>query len=329
MKRSFLRNNTKFILGMAVAASMLTACSNDDETEKIGNWISSTVFDGSPRSSSISFVIDNLAYVGTGYDGDNYLNDFWQYNIDGGYWVQKASVPGNGRSSAVAFTASGQGYVGTGYNGTDELGDFYKYDPATNAWTTIAPFAGTARRAAVAFNSDTHGYVGSGFDGENDKKDFWKYFPETNTWEEQFGFGGNKRREGLTFTIGTKVYFGTGSSNSINLDDFWSFDTNTEVWTKLTDLDDDDDYTVKRTSGTGFSIGNYGYVAGGDANTVWQYNPGSDTWTEKTNFEGASRQDAVAFSTSTRAFVTLGKYGNYYYDDMFEFIPFADYDDED
>jgi len=327
MKIPFLQNNTKFLAGLALIA-LLTGCSSDDTTEKVGNWIATTVFDGSPRSSATGFVIDNFAYVGTGYDGDDYLNDFWQYNIDGGYWVQKASLPGDGRSSAVSFTANGLGYIGTGYNGTYELADFYKYDPAANTWTAIAPFAGTARRAAVAFNSATAGYVGSGFDGTNDKKDFWKYHPETNTWEEQYGFGGNKRREATTFTIGTTVYFGTGSSNSIYLDDFWKFDTATDTWTRLNDLDYDDSYTIERTGATGFSIGNYGYITG-DASTVWEYSPGTDTWTEKTGFEGYIRQDAVAFNTATRGFVLLGKYGNNYYDDMYEFNAFAEYDDED
>lgn len=329
MKNPFLRKNNKLLLGLALAATLLTGCSSDDDGDDLGNWITSTVFDGSPRSGAVSFVIDNFGYVGTGYDGDDYLKDFWQYNIDGSYWVQKADFPGTGRSSAVAFTINGNGYIGTGYDGTDELGDFYKYDPATNTWASIANFGGTARRAAVGFNSTTSGYVGSGFDGDGDRKDFWKYNPGTDTWEEQFGFGGNKRREAVTFTIGTKVYFGTGASNLINQTDFWVFDTTNETWTRLKDLDDDDSYTIERSGGTGFSIGSYGYICGGDNNVVWEYTPATDEWDKKTNFEGSTRQDAVVLYTDTRGFVLLGKYGNYYYDDMFEFKPFDTYDDED
>ncbi|TRW26400.1 galactose oxidase [Flavobacterium zepuense] len=329
MKDLFLSKNNKLVLGLAFCAALFSGCSSDDSSEDVGNWITSTVFDGSPRSGAVSFVIDNYAYVGTGYDGDDYLQDFWQYDINGGYWVQKASYPGIGRSSAVAFTASGSGYIGTGYDGTNELADFYKYDPSSNTWSQIADFGGSARRAAVGFNSATKGYVGSGFDGDGDRKDFYRYNPETNTWEEQFGFGGNKRREGVTFTIGTKVYFGTGASNLVNQTDFWAFDTTSETWTRLKDLDDDDAYTIARTNATGFSIGNYGYICGGDNNIVWEYNPLTDEWDEKTTFEGVTRQDAIAFNTDTRGFVLLGKYGNYYYDDMFEFKPFDEYDDED
>lgn len=328
MKKDFFRKSNPLFLGITLCVVLLTGCSDDDDTS-IGNWVVGTVFDGAPRSSAASFVIGEFGYAGTGYDGDFYLNDFWQYNVNGGFWVQKADFPGEGRSSAVAFSVNNMGYIGTGYNGTDELNDFYAYNTTTNTWTQIADFGGTTRRAAVAFNSATNGYVGSGFDGDNDRKDFWRYDPATDTWEELFGFGGNKRREGTAFTIGTKVYFGTGSSNGINLDDFWVFDTTTEIWTRLNDLDDDNNYTIERSNAVGFAIGSYGYIAGGDGNSVWEYDPSTDKWDEKTNFEGTPREDGLAISTGTRAFVLLGRFGNFYFDDMYEFFPFEEYDDED
>lgn len=313
-----------------VATALLAGCSSDDDSDDVGNWVTSTVFDGAARSSAAVFTYGNYAFVGTGYNGDNYLKDFWRYNIDGGYWEQIADFPGSARSSAVAFTINGVGYVGTGYDGTDELSDFYKYDTSTGSWSPIATFSGEARRAAVGFGSDTAGYIGSGFDGLNDRKDFWRYTPETDTWQEIYGYGGNKRREGTTFAINNEVYFGTGISNGSYPDDFWKFNTTTETWTRLTDLDDDDDYSIVRSGATGFTMGAYGYICGGDnGNTVWEYDPVNDVWDRKTAFEAASRTDAVAFSNGTRGFVALGKSGSYYFDDMMEFKPFEDQDDDD
>lgn len=324
-----IKSGFKFLAASVLFLSMVS-CNSDDDSEDLGNWITQSVFDGSPRSSAVSFVINNFGYVGTGYDGDDYLNDFWQYNMDGNYWVQKADFPGEDRSSASAFTIGNKGYIGTGYNGTDELSDFYGYDPETNTWTQIADFAGTPRRAAVGFESDSYGYVGSGFDGDNDRKDFWKYDPVNNAWEELLGFGGNKRREATTFTIGNMVYFGTGTSNGVYVTDFWSFNTDTEIWTRLRDIDYEDDYSVERSNASGFAIGNYGYVCGGDNLTgVWEYNPATDTWDSKTNIEASVRQDAVAFSTGARGFVLLGRYGNYYFDDMYELKPFDEQQDDD
>lgn len=319
----------KIFIGL-LATVLLAGCSNDDDTDDVGNWVTSTVFDGAARSSAVVFTNGNYAFAGTGYDGDDYLKDFWRYNIDGGYWEQVADFPGEARSSAVAFSINGFGYVGTGYNGTDELKDFYKYDMNGGSWSPIADFGGEARRAGVGFGSATAGYVGSGFDGQNDRKDFWKYFPDSDTWQEIYGFGGNKRREATTFAINDDVYFGTGLSNGSHLDDFWKFNTTSETWTRLTDLDDEDDYSIIRSGATGFTMGNYGYICGGDnGNSVWEYDPVADEWESKTDFEAASRTDAIAFSNGTRGFVVLGKSGDYYFDDMMEFQPFEEQEDDD
>lgn len=328
MKKLFRKGTAILALGLTLTGSLFTACGDSDEST-VGNWVQSNTFTDRPRSSAAAFTIDNKGYVGTGYDGDNYLKDFWVYNMQDGSWQQLADYPGESRSSAVAFTVNGKGYLGTGYNGTSELGDFYEFNPATNAWTQIADYAGSARRAAVGFNSTTAGYVGTGFDGTNDKKDFWKYDPATGLWTEIYTFGGNKRREGTTFTIGNKTYLGTGATNGINQKDFWVFDGSDESWTRLRDLDYDDSYTVARSNAVGFAINDYGYIATGDVSSVWEYHPSDDTWTNKTNFEGSSRQDAVAIYNNSQGFITLGKYGNSYYDDMWEFKPMEAEDDDD
>lgn len=335
-EKFMLMNQLKHAL-IVTASLLVLGCSNDDEDEDdLGNWLTSSTFDGVARSSSSGFVIGNKGYVGTGYDGDDYLNDFWEFNIEGGYWVQKANFPGAGRSSTSSFAIGNYGYIGVGYDGNDEKNDFYKYDPSSNTWIQIADFGGNLRRNAVSFSSDNYGYVGCGYDGTSDKKDFWKYDPGTNTWTEMFGFGGNKRRNAVSFRIQDKVYMGTGKSNGTDLKDFWSFDLASETWTKLRDIsvDDDDDntedYTIIRSNGVGFVLGNYGYIATGTTyNGTWEYNPQTDYWTRKTTLEATNRQDAVAISNGTRAFVLLGRSGNLYLDDMYEFKPHDEQEDDD
>ena len=70
-------------------------------------------------------------------------------------------------------------------------------------------------------------------------------------------------------------------------------------------------------------------MASGASTSVWEYDPATDTWEVKTSYEGVTRQDPVAFSNSSRAFVGLGRSGTLYLDDLQEFFPFAEYDDED
>ncbi|GAB5475092.1 MAG: kelch repeat-containing protein [Maribacter sp.] len=319
---------------LALVALGVASCSNDDDDgDLFGNWVDRSIFDGTPRSGAFAFTIGNKGFMGTGFDGDDRLTDVWSYDMDGNFWSQLAPFPGSPRSSTAAFTVNGNGYVGLGYDGDIELRDFYRYNVGANTWDSIPPFAGSPRRGTVAFNSESAGYVGTGFDGDNDKKDFWKFDPSNNTWSELVGFGGNKRRDAATFTIGDKVYLGTGTSNGQDQDDFWVFDLGSETWTALLDLDDDDDYQIRRNNAVGFSIGDKGYFAtgsrGGTTVTIWEYNPSTDLWEEKTLYEGASREGAIAFYNGTRAFLGLGRTGSLYLDDIREFFPNQEEDEDD
>ena len=313
----------------------LSGCSSDDgDDDTLGNWVDRSIFDGTPRSGAFAFTIGNLGYMGTGFDGDDRLSDVWVYDMEGNFWAQLADFPGIPRSSAVAFTVNNNAYVGLGYDGDDELGDFYRYNIATNSWDSISPFGGSARRGAVAFNSASHGYVGTGFDGDNDKKDFWRYEPDGDSWVELVGFGGNKRRDATTFTIGNNVYLGTGVSNGLNQTDFWVFNMEAEQWNPLLDLDDDDDNFILRNNAVGFSMGDKGYFATGDGGfgasvDIWEYDPSTDLWEEKTEYEGTTRQGAVAFYNGSRAFLALGRSGNLYLDDNREFFPNQEEDEDD
>ena len=331
MKKSILLRSSLLMVFITLAS-----CSSDDTTDLFGNWIERSVFDGTARSNASATTVGNIGYIGTGYDGDDYLKDFWAYDMDGNFWFQLADFQGAARSSAVAFTIDDKVYMGTGYDGDNELADFYAYDITANTWSEIAPFEGTPRRGAVAFNSSTAGYLGTGFDGDNDKKDFWKYDPATDAWDELVGFGGSKRRDAATFTINDQVYLGTGISNGILEADFWVFDLNTESWNSLLDLDDDDDYNIIRSNAVGFTIGDKGYFACGTSlagvtDTVWEYNPSTDLWEEKTAFEGFTREGAVAFSNPSqiRALVALGRSGSLYLDDNREFFPNEEEDEDD
>ena len=66
---------------------------------------------GPARSEAVSFVINNLAYIGTGWDGLNTrFTDFWKYDPVGNVWSQVTSMPDStARSSAVAFAANNKG----------------------------------------------------------------------------------------------------------------------------------------------------------------------------------------------------------------------------
>lgn len=330
----------KPLLAFAITISTLglLSCENDEEDDDLlGNWIERSDFEGFRRSSAVSFAIDQFAYVGTGFNGDEdeYYRDFWRYDVNQNFWQRIDSLPGAGRSAAVAFSVGGTGYVGLGFDGDDELRDFYRYDPASNAWARIADFGGTARRNAVAFGLNGKGYVGTGDDG-NTLKDFWEYDPGSNTWRQIPSLGGSKRENAVAFVIDDFAYVGTGSDNGSLELDFWRFDPTLLPdfpWTAMNDLDEEDDYAVIRENASVFTLNGRAYVMGGlrgsVSSTVWEYNPSNDFWIEKTPIEGAARRDAVAFTVNERGFVTTGRSGSSYFDDIWELEPNEEEDEED
>lgn len=321
----------------------IVSCKKDDDTstttELVGNWIKLSDFEGKPRYDAVAFTINGKAYVGTGYDGDDYLSDFWEYDPAKDTWTKKDSFPGAPRSGAVAFSIGSKGYVGTGYDGIKKLNDFYVYDPATNEWDTIANFGGTERYAAIAFSIGNKGYVGTGYDGYY-LKDFWEYDPTTDAWTQKVSVGGSKRKDAVGFVIGDKGYVCTGVVNGIYEDDIWEYDPTNDTWTEkrsisnITNETYDDYYTtITGISKVAFSIGGKGYLATGGQGTVgkivWEYTPGlppsGDIWIQKSSFEGADRTDGVSFTIGERAYVTTGRSSSYYFDDIWGFDPNAVY----
>ncbi|WP_299664578.1 galactose oxidase [uncultured Polaribacter sp.] len=327
MKEANLIQKSKILfLVMFVSISFIGCSDDDDDAYEYGNWVESSTFDGNSRANSISFTIGTKGYLVTGYDGDDYLTDTWEYNSDEDYWTRKADFPGVGRSGAVGFTINGKGYLGTGYDGDDELKDFWEYNPTTDTWSQKADFGGTARYGAIGFSIAGNGYIGTGYDG-SEQKDFWKYNVATDTWEQSVGFGGEKRQGASVFVIDEIAYIGLGIHNGAYEEDFYSFDgTN---WTRLTDLDDDDDddddYEILLSSGASFSLNGKGYITTGIAGAIttetWGYDPATDTWEELPAFEGSARQNANTFTFDAKAYVLMGRSGSYYFDDVWEFRP--------
>jgi N-acetylneuraminic acid mutarotase len=304
---------------------------NNSETVLIGNWIELSDFEGVQRSDAVAFSIGNKAYVGTGYDGSDRLNDFWEYDPQLNNWTRKADFPGAPRNGAVGFGTDTKGYIGTGYDGVNKLKDFWEYDPATDKWVQISDFGGSARYGAVAFPLNNKGYVGTGYDG-NALKDCWEYDPATNQWAQKISLGGGKRRDAVAFVIAGKGYICTGLDNGVYEDDFWEYDPVADKWNKKRSISDksdesyDDDYTsITGTNKVAFSINGKGYIATGGAGTagtaVWEYDPQSDLWTPKTALEASARIEAVGFSIGDLGYVVTGRNSSLYFDDLWGFAP--------
>jgi hypothetical protein len=136
------------------------------------------------RYGAAGFSIGTNGYVGTGTNGNEELNDLWEWDGDTSSpayntWAQKASLPSWDRVYAVGFSIGDQGYIGTGDNGWYGLllNDLWKWDPANDTWSQMPDLPGLGRNAAVAFTIGEAAYLGTGWAGTPapNLKEFWQY----------------------------------------------------------------------------------------------------------------------------------------------------------
>lgn len=232
-----------------------------DEWERMGNFLSA---DGGPRASGVSFVINNKAYIVTGYYSTGILlNDVREFDPSRIIkWKRKNDLPSNFplRYSAASFVINGKGYIccGSDLNG-NVYKDLWEYDPVNDSWTRKADFP-SRRWNAFGFSATGKGYVGCGFNsslpGGTDPtgalKDFYEYNPSTNSWRRitDYPITGVS---GIAFSTEKVGYCGFGDKN------FYAYNPSANSWTRIQTNNE----PSPRNRVFGFSINNDLYLAGG------------------------------------------------------------------
>lgn len=255
-----------------------------------GNWVSRATFQGVAIGAGASFVVNDVAYVGTGinpltpnlkvtsmfkYTYANIPPTPYGYDSAYGSWTSVTDFPGQPRSNAVGFSIGGTGYLGGGLanDGFTPLNDYYAFNP-NSGWTQIDSLVDQfgnshPRYDAVSFSFDTTAYVLTGTDNYNFFNDIYRYSPTTNTWTALPAMPGSKRSGAITWVWKGRGYLVTGYTNGSKWSsgtqcyDFWYFtpmsDTSTQSWTRLHDIFNtnagtfDDGYAnIIREHGVGF-----------------------------------------------------------------------------
>lgn len=248
-----------------------------------GIWTQKADFGGAPRAGAVAFSVGSKGYVGTGtvnWDGDDYTDDFWEYDPVSNSWIQIADFPEGHRGGAVGFSINTKGYMGTGFNAEtqDSKKDFWEYDPSTDSWTKKMSFPGTSRSYAIGFTIGSKGYIGTGSSDGVPRNDFYEYDPGTNGWTQKEDLGELGRASAVAFSIGNKGYVGTGSvyDSQCNcyymVNDFWEFDPQNNIWTQKADYGG-----TARNESIGFAVNGKGYIGLGtgafDETDFWEYSP--------------------------------------------------------
>ena len=129
------------------------------------------------------------------------------------------------------------------------------------------------------------------------------------TWQQISNFPSSERDDGTNFTIGNIAYCGTGYTPWWSTcSDFYSFDMNSETWSTIPSLPNG----KERQYATGFSNSAFGYILGGIngsnyLNDLWQYDPISTSWTEKTTPPFSGRSGTVNFVLINIVYIIGGR----------------------
>jgi N-acetylneuraminic acid mutarotase len=240
-------------------------------------WVQKASYPAGDMGSQASFVINDKAYVGLGYDLQ-YKNQFYEYDPLTNIWIQKATFPGGARYSSAWFTIGNSGYVVGGWNGA-AFDDCWQYTPATDSWIQMADFPGGNRQAATGFAIDSLGYVCNGINQPVHYNDLWEFNPAQNTWTAKAPFPGTARRGCPSFVINNEAYVGLGS-DGVYMTDFYKYNNQTDSWSQVADFGG-----LARYSTSYFTLNNKGYVGSGSYNSVaaplfkddfWEYEPASN-----------------------------------------------------
>jgi hypothetical protein len=164
--------------------------------------------------------------------------------------------------------------------------------------------------------------------GHHNYKSITDFVILAGTWIKKANFPGVPRSNAASFSINNIGYVATGADmNSTPLSDMYAYDPVADSWTKKANLPG-----LPRSYAFGITIGNKGYLIGGWSGPtsglqylpdVWEYDPATDSWTQKMNFPGSPKIFAGGFAIGNTAYYGLG-YNGSDVNDWWHYDPNAD-----
>lgn len=284
------------------------------------SWNVVAAYAGGAVTMAAGFSIGTKGYLGTGLAAGVAVADFYEFDPILNVWSGRTAYATN-TSQALAFSIGSKGYIGIGSSNSDKV---YSFDPSQNSWTEVQKYPGNARTGVAAATIGTRAYCLGGAYTQGPAttytREFYSYNSANNSWTGTSGgsalavFPGTERSQASGFSIGTRAYFGHGNysvgTEEKNNQDFWIFNPVLNRWDTLIRPVTD---TNGRRGAVGFSIGSRGYICGGKSGSpgtyrrdLWEFNPATNSWTQKANFAGTPRELAVAFSIGNKGYLGTG-----------------------
>lgn len=236
-----------------------------------------------------------------------------------GTWTSRSPLPPPDSAmfqGIPGFSINGYGYAGLGeYNHSlNEFDELWQFDPSKNSWTKKASFPGKARVAPACFVIGNYAYLvcGSVKNGGACVNECWQYDATTNKWTQKANFPGGARTYAIGFAIDSLGYVGTGADELKDFyKDFYAYHPSTNTWTKIADFGG-----IARDGDCGFAVSGKGYVCFGQDslfsghwlnNDMWEYDPGTNTWTQKSSYPGPLIYATSGFAICSNIYVGSGE----------------------
>ncbi len=216
-------------------------------------WTQKADFEGGARYGAVGFSIGTKGYIGTGWNGNTLVDDFWEYDPENDSWTQKSNFGGVARQSAAGLSIGGKGYIGTGWDGSNYTSDFWEYDTSSNIWTKKVDFPGGIRSEAVSFSIGSIGYIGLGQSAPNEYQvDFYAFNQGNDSWSIKQTYPGTKSAA-TGFTINNSLGY------VISGVDFWEYNPIQNWWYSKPEFPG-----VSRKELISFSVDKMGFICGGN-----------------------------------------------------------------
>ena len=148
-----------------------------------------------------------------------------------------------------------------------------------------------------------------------------------NNWVIRDSVKGSPRGVCASFTLMGQGYVLGG------LDDFgfkrkvFSYDLNQDDWDEESSIGGPNGDGLDRGSASAFSIGNKGYICLGQGETnpyfgdLWEYDGETGAWSQKADFSGSPRRQAIAFAIDGHGYVGTGQDATGLKKDFYKYDP--------
>ena len=150
-------------------------------------------------------------------------------------------------------------------------------------------------------------------------------------WMQKDTVNGAPKSAASSFVLENRAYLVAGTDDFEYKRKMYSYRADQDDWDNEVSLGGDGGDGLARVGATSFALTQggqtKGYVALGQTQTIafmndlWEYDPTTEAWTQKANFTGAPRREAVSFVIANKAYVGTGNSGSGLLADFFTYDP--------